>query len=113
MIDWGAVLRRTPTAWNPNRTLGEQAPTLSAEAVEAVREVVPREAEVAAPLLQAVEYVVQHATTRDLQDQCMAALIKKAEILWHLLDCLHMDSVERGQGLEIHTHDQLHRQATA
>ena len=62
---------------------------------------------------QAVEYVVQHADTRDLQDQCVAALIKKAEILWHLLDCIHMASVEPGQGLEIRTHDQLHSQATA
>ena len=62
---------------------------------------------------QAVEYVVQHADTRDLQDQCVTALIKKAEILWHLLDCIHMASVEPGQGLEIRTHDQLHSQATA
>jgi pyrroloquinoline-quinone synthase len=62
---------------------------------------------------QAVEYVVQHAATQDSQEQCVAALIKKAEILWHMLDCIYMASVEPGQGAERETHDQLHSQATA
>jgi pyrroloquinoline-quinone synthase len=33
-------------------------------------------------------YVAAHATTRDLQDQCVAALVRKTEILWHLVDCV-------------------------
>ena len=37
---------------------------------------------------EAVEYVVAHATTRELQEACVAALIRKTEILWHLLDCV-------------------------
>jgi pyrroloquinoline-quinone synthase len=38
---------------------------------------------------QAVAFVVQHATTYELQDRCVQALLKKADILWHLLDCLY------------------------
>ena len=37
---------------------------------------------------EAVEYVVTHAHTRELQEACVAALIRKTEILWHLLDCV-------------------------
>ncbi|HET8932940.1 MAG TPA: pyrroloquinoline-quinone synthase PqqC [Polyangiales bacterium] len=37
---------------------------------------------------EAVEYVVANANTRALQDACIAALIRKTEILWHLLDCV-------------------------
>jgi pyrroloquinoline-quinone synthase len=37
---------------------------------------------------EAVEYVVQHAQTRAEQDACIAALIRKTEILWQLLDCV-------------------------
>ena len=37
---------------------------------------------------EAVEYVVKHATSRELQEACIAALIRKTEILWHLLDCV-------------------------
>ena len=35
---------------------------------------------------EAVAFVVEHARTAELQDRCVAALIKKTEILWHLLD---------------------------
>jgi pyrroloquinoline-quinone synthase len=31
-------------------------------------------------------YVVAHATSRELQEACVAALVRKAEILWHLVD---------------------------
>lgn len=31
-------------------------------------------------------YVVAHASSRELQEACIAALVKKAEILWHLVD---------------------------
>lgn len=37
---------------------------------------------------EAVEYVVTNARTRELQEACVAALIRKTEILWHLLDCV-------------------------
>lgn len=35
---------------------------------------------------EALEFVLTHATTRELQDRCEAALVRKTEILWHLLD---------------------------
>lgn len=38
--------------------------------------------------LEAVEFVVTHATSYALQERCIQALIKKTEILWHLLDCV-------------------------
>jgi pyrroloquinoline-quinone synthase len=37
---------------------------------------------------EAIEFVTRNAKTRDLQEACVAALIKKTEILWHLLDCV-------------------------
>jgi pyrroloquinoline-quinone synthase len=48
--------------------------------------------------LQAIEFVVAHATTHDLQARCVAALIRKTEILWHLLDSLYTAYVEPGWG---------------
>jgi pyrroloquinoline-quinone synthase len=44
---------------------------------------------------EAVAFVVEHATSRDLQQQCAAALVKKTEILWHLLDCVYAAYVAR------------------
>ncbi len=35
---------------------------------------------------EAIAYVVQHACTYELQEQCVAALIRKTEVLWALLD---------------------------
>lgn len=37
---------------------------------------------------EAISFVCAHATTYELQSQCVAALIRKTEILWHLLDCV-------------------------
>ena len=37
-------------------------------------------------------------TTYELQARCVAALIRKTEILWHLLDCLYAAYVEPGWG---------------
>jgi len=42
--------------------------------------------------LEAIDFVCEHATTYDLQERCVAALIRKTEILWHLLDCLVLAS---------------------
>jgi pyrroloquinoline-quinone synthase len=38
---------------------------------------------------EALDYVVAHARTPELQAACVAALVRKAEILWHLLDAVH------------------------
>jgi pyrroloquinoline-quinone synthase len=37
---------------------------------------------------EALTFVVEHARTREQQDRCVAALVRKTEILWHLLDCV-------------------------
>ena len=37
---------------------------------------------------EAIEFVVQQASTLELQQKCVAALVRKTEILWHLLDCV-------------------------
>jgi pyrroloquinoline-quinone synthase len=47
---------------------------------------------------EAIAFVVRHARTRDLQEACVATLIRKTEVLWHLLDCVqgHVDRVTSG-----------------
>ncbi|MGE0644467.1 MAG: pyrroloquinoline-quinone synthase PqqC [Nitrospira sp.] len=62
---------------------------------------------------QAVEFVVQHATTYALQERCVRALIKKADILWTLLDHLSMASMETGSGSTRTTDDTHDYQASA
>jgi pyrroloquinoline-quinone synthase len=37
---------------------------------------------------EALAFVVEQARTPELQDRCVAALVKKTQILWHLLDCV-------------------------
>jgi pyrroloquinoline-quinone synthase len=37
---------------------------------------------------QAIEFVYRNAVTYALQEHCVAALVRKTEILWHILDCL-------------------------
>ncbi len=37
---------------------------------------------------EAIAFVTDHATTREVQENCIRALILKTEILWHLLDCV-------------------------
>ena len=48
--------------------------------------------------LEAIEFVVSHATSYDLQERCVAALIRKTEILWHLLDCVEAAYVPQSVG---------------
>ncbi|MEO8214010.1 MAG: pyrroloquinoline-quinone synthase PqqC [Myxococcales bacterium] len=43
---------------------------------------------------EAVEFVVEQARTRALQEACVGALIRKTEILWHLLDCVTAASTD-------------------
>jgi pyrroloquinoline-quinone synthase len=37
---------------------------------------------------EAIDYVIAHATTPDVQDRCVDALITKTQILWALLDAI-------------------------
>lgn len=37
---------------------------------------------------EALSFVVEQATTHESQRLCVAALVRKTEILWHLLDCV-------------------------
>ena len=47
---------------------------------------------------EAIDFVVRHATTYERQERCVAALIRKTEILWHLLDCAYAAYVDPGRG---------------
>jgi pyrroloquinoline-quinone synthase len=47
----------------------------------------PRDAE------EALAFVLAQATTYERQARCVAALIRKTDILWHLLDCLQAEPV--------------------
>jgi coenzyme PQQ biosynthesis protein C len=47
---------------------------------------------------EAIDFVVQHATSYAEQERCVAALIRKTEILWHLLDCTYAAYVDPGWG---------------
>jgi pyrroloquinoline-quinone synthase len=60
-------------------------PWVDRSTIEYFRSRVPRAKRDSA---EAIEFVVAHATTRKLQEACVAALIRKTEILWHLLDCV-------------------------
>ena len=47
---------------------------------------------------EAIDFVVRRADTYVMQERCVAALIRKTEILWHLLDCTFAAYVEPGWG---------------
>ena len=47
---------------------------------------------------EAIDWICDRATSHELQDACVAALIRKTEILWHLLDCVYAAYVEPGWG---------------
>jgi pyrroloquinoline-quinone synthase len=47
---------------------------------------------------EAIDFVVRHATSFEQQERCVAALIRKTEILWHLLDCAYAAYIEPGWG---------------
>jgi pyrroloquinoline-quinone synthase len=48
--------------------------------------------------LEAIDYVIEHARTYEMQERCVAALIRKTEILWHLLDSTYAAYIEPGWG---------------
>jgi pyrroloquinoline-quinone synthase len=41
---------------------------------------------------EAIEFVLENANTLPLQEACVRALIRKTEILWHLLDCVQWNA---------------------
>jgi pyrroloquinoline-quinone synthase len=45
---------------------------------------------------QAIAFVLAHARTAELQDLCVAALVRKTEILWHLLDSVQAGGASTG-----------------
>ena len=51
---------------------------------------------------EAIKFVVANATTRALQEACVGALIRKTEVLWHLLECVQLaidaGGTEKGWG---------------
>lgn len=47
---------------------------------------------------EAIDFVVRHAITYEMQERCVAALIRKTEILWHLLDTTFAAYIEPGWG---------------
>jgi len=46
---------------------------------------------------EAVDFVIEHARTRADQAACVAALVEKTEILWHLLDCVAQADPAEGE----------------
>lgn len=58
---------------------------VDARALDYFRERVPRARRDSS---EAIDYVLEHAVTRHAQEACVRALIRKTQILWHLLDCV-------------------------
>jgi pyrroloquinoline-quinone synthase len=47
---------------------------------------------------EGLAYVVANASSRASQEACVAALVRKTEILWHLLDCVQAATVTSPSG---------------
>ena len=47
---------------------------------------------------EAIDWICDRATSYELQEACVAALIRKTEILWHLLDCVYAAYMKPGWG---------------
>jgi pyrroloquinoline-quinone synthase len=73
------LMQRRVAAWE------KHYPYVGADALAYFRSRVPRADRDAH---QAVGFVVDNARTPELKERCVAALVKKTEILWHLLDCV-------------------------
>jgi pyrroloquinoline-quinone synthase len=69
----------------------EHYPWVGAEALGYFRARVPRARRDGE---EALAFVVAQASSRALQEACVAALVRKTEILWHLVDCV--DAATRG-----------------
>lgn len=83
------LMSRRVLAWE------KHYPWVSKEMLEYFRSRVPRARRDAD---EAIDFVARHATTYDLQARCVAALIRKTEILWHLLDSVYAAYIEPGRG---------------
>ena len=83
------LMSRRIQAWQ------EHYPWVDAEMLAYFRSRVPR---AKADSEEAIRFVTDHATTYELQERCVAALIRKTEILWHLLDCVEKAYVPRLPG---------------
>jgi pyrroloquinoline-quinone synthase len=70
-------------------------PWVSKDMLEYFRSRVPRARR---DSLEAMEFVTAHATTYELQEKCVQALIRKTEILWHLLDCAYAAYIDPAWG---------------
>jgi pyrroloquinoline-quinone synthase len=64
-------------------------PWVDAEGLAYFRSRVPR---ARADADEAIRFVVANANTRALQEACVGALIRKTEVLWHLLECVQLAS---------------------
>ena len=73
------LMQRRIAAWE------RHYPWIGADALAYFRSRVPR---ARGDADEAMAFVVEHARSAELQDRCVAALVKKTEILWHLLDCV-------------------------
>ncbi len=73
------LMQRRIAAWE------RHYPWVSRDALDYFRSRVPR---AAGDSQEAVTFVVENARSRAEQERCVAALVKKTEILWHLLDCV-------------------------
>lgn len=51
---------------------------------------------------EALAFVVARAVSAEEQDRCVAALVRKTEILWHILDCLYAAYICPHCGSRIH-----------
>jgi pyrroloquinoline-quinone synthase len=83
------LMSRRIQAWE------EHYPWVDKEMLAYFRSRVPRAAR---DSQEAISFVVSHATSFELQERCVAALIRKTEILWHLLDCVQAAYVPGSAG---------------
>ena len=68
-------------------------PWVKAETLEYFRSRVPRARRDSE---EAIDFVVANAHSYEMQERCVAALVKKTEILWHLLDCVQAATIDQG-----------------
>ena len=81
------LLARRVAAWE------KHYPWVKAETLEYFRSRVPRARQDSE---EAIDFVVSNAHSYEMQERCVAALVKKTEILWHLLDCVQAATIDRG-----------------
>ena len=68
-------------------------PWVKAETLEYFRSRVPRARRDSE---EAIDFVAANAGSYEMQERCVAALVRKTEILWHLLDCVQAATMDPG-----------------